>query len=485
MEISRFNVWAAVATVVTGAAILAGVLTDALLEVGVVIGLIVAFFLLLFLALQVPKIWARTAARLAEGGPMRRAWGRRIVGAGAVAAGPLYGFAFPLAAIPAAVMIFVRPLAGWPKRTKPLVWWSAIGIVALVLSATYQGQEISGNILHYAAMALFVTAAVKLTSDQSSAAQLLGYSAMGSALFYVIFRPAHTDTFEHLWKYGLGPYVAIAVVWFLCSLGEHRALPLVVLTVLGCVSLFLGFRSHGLVCFIVVIILMVQGRNREGRIPVFKAILAGGALYGLSHILPAAIEAGLFGEAVRVRTTSQLGEDGPALLAGRVEPPLSIAAIWERPWTGWGNLNGIDNHTISNGAEIAYSLGMVPQDYMKLWVRSDGRVSVHSVLGEGWAEGGILAGMLPLLLIALFVTAIWKASGNWAPLVILVCIQGVWDVLFSTWGYNRALTLALSAVLATWAIAQKPGDLHARAYPETATGGMSPALSRSGLSRDR
>lgn len=36
--------------------------------------------------------------------------------------------------------------------------------------------------------------------------------------------------------------------------------------------------------------------------------------------------------------------------------------------------------------------------------------------------------------------------------MILVSIQGVWDVLFSTWGYNRALTLAVSAVLAGWAL---------------------------------
>jgi hypothetical protein len=253
--------------------------------------------------------------------------------------------------------------------------------------------------------------------------------------------------------------------------------------VVGCASLFLGFRSHGLVCFVAVAFLLAKGRSSSGRIPFFKMTLAAGALYGLYYILPAAIEAGLFGEAVRLRTMSQLSEDGPALLAGRVEPPLSIAAISERPWFGWGNLNGIDNHTMSKGADIAYSLGMVPQDYMRLWVRADGRVSVHSLLGEGWAEGGIVAAILPLLLIGLFVVAALKASGNWAPLVILVSIQGVWDVVFSTWGYNRALTLALSAVLAAWAIAHKPEGLNATTHAEIVTERPLPVPFRPSLPR--
>lgn len=428
------------------------------LELLAAVGLILAVFFLPFLLMQIPRLRAGLVSRVAENGSQPRAWLRRLTGIGAMAAGPLYGFAFPLAAIPAGLAVFTRPLAGWPRRTKALVLWALAGIVMLALSAVYQDQEISGNILHYAAFALFATAAVKMTSGPSSAAQLLGWSALGSALFYVIFRPTNTDTFEHLWKYGLGPYVAIAILWFLCSLGGRRTLPVIALLAIGCASLFLGFRSHGLVCFVVIVILLVKGKSKAGRIPFFKVILAGGALYGLSSILPKAIEAGVFGEAVRQRTVSQLGENGPALLAGRVEPPLTIAAIWERPIFGWGNLNSIDNHTISNGAEIAYSLGMLPQDYMRLWVRSDGRVSVHSLLGEGWVEGGIIGAILPLLLIGLFLSAILRANGNWAPLVILVSIQGVWDVLFSTWGYNRALTLAFSAVLAAWAVSQSRSE---------------------------
>lgn len=422
-------------------------------DVAIFLACVAGVFALFFLLPQIPRLVRRTAARLAEDGRQPRAGWRRVIGLGALAASPVYGYAFPLAAFPAALALLQKPLGAWPRRTKPLVWWSIIGIAAMVISARYQGQEMSGNVLHFAAFALFTAAAVKLTSDETSAAQLMGYASVGTALFYVIFRPANTaDTFEHLWKYGLGPYVAIIVVWFVCSLGGRIVTPAIALTIVGCVSLFLGFRSHGLVCFVVAVVLLLRGRTKKGEVPVFRTILAGGALYGLSVALPAAIEAGLFGEAVRQRTLEQVGADGPALLAGRVEPPLSIAAISARWLTGWGNLNNIDGDTISHGANMSYQLGLLPEDYMKLWIRADGRVSLHSVLGEAWAEGGILTAVLPLLLIVVFVAAALKAHGPWSAFVLLVCVQGVWDVLFSTWGYNRALTLALSAVLAAWAV---------------------------------
>lgn len=424
-----------------------------MLEILAFIVLAILVMLAPYLLMQIPRLKTSLAAKVAGNEKQPRAQLRRLTGLAGMAGLPFYGYAFSFAAIPAAAAIFMNPVNGWPRHAKPLIGWSLAGILVMALSALYQGQEISGNVLHYAAMALFVCAAVKLTAGEESAAQLLGYAAIGSAFFYVVFRPRNTDTFEHLWKYGLGPYVAIAAVWFACSLTSRRALPMLALVAVGSASLFLGFRSHGLVCFVAVIVLMFQSKSRSGKLPLFRILAAGGALYGLSKLLPAAVSAGVFGEAVRLRTLSQLEDSGPALLAGRVEPPLSIAAIIEKPWFGWGNLNGIDMDTFGVARNIAYDLGLIPADYARLWVRADGRVSVHSLLGEGWAEGGIVAAVLPLLLLGIFAVAVLRARGNWAPLVILVSVQGVWDVLFSTWGYNRAMVLAFAAVLALWSLA--------------------------------
>lgn len=429
-----------------------------LLEVLGFLAAMIAVIFVPYVLMQVPKLWSSVGLLRGGNGQYAQGWARRLTGLASVAGLPLYGFAFPYATLPAAAWVFARPMAGWPSRSKAVALAAVVGVGALAISALYQGQELSVNVLYYSATALFVVAAVKLTSGEASAAQLLGFAAIGSSLFFIIFRPASTDTFPHLWKYGLGPYIAIICIWFICSLTQRRSLPVLGLVIVGSASLFLGFRSHGLVCFIAAVALLAKGKNRRGTFPFARVVLAGAALLGLSRILPAAVEAGVFGEDVRLRTVAQIGESGPDLLAGRVEPPLSIAAIAEKWLFGWGNLNGIDYATISRGADIAYSFGLVPKDYMHLWVGVNGQISVHSLLGEGWVEGGIAGAALPLLLLGVFVAAIWRASGNWAPLVILVATQGIWDVLFSTWAYNRPFILAISAVLAAWAVSSNRSE---------------------------
>ncbi len=66
--------------------------------------------------------------------------------------------------------------------------------------------------------------------------------------------------------------------------------------------------------------------------------------------------------------------------------------------------------------------------------------------------------LLGLFVVAIY-AAIFRGGSNWAPLTILVSAQGIWDVLFSTWAYNRPFILAISAVLAAWesSPAVKPG----------------------------
>lgn len=95
-----------------------------------------------------------------------------------------------------------------------------------------------------------------------------------------------------------------------------------------------------------------------------------------------------------------------------------------------------------------------PDSYRKIWIRDGGQVSLHSAFFESWAAGGILAAGFPLLLICLFSAAAIRARGQYAALVILVSMQGLWDVAFSPWGYNRPILFATSAVLACWCITE-------------------------------
>ncbi len=390
---------------------------------------------------------------------VRRAWEnetlRRVTGL--LTALPIPGLAYALsganvAAVPAAGL---RAVAAWPRFAKALIALSLIGAIVTAVSALAQRVDIANlTVISTLSLTLLVAGFVKLTGGVRDAVHLLAWLSVGMIGFFVIVGADNTrDTFEHLWKYGVAVPLALLLVSLISTASVRRLWPVLALLAIGASSVALGFRSHGLICVAVVLILFAKGssKSRHGR--VFKVALAALLFYALSVAAPLAIDSGLFGEGVRARTEEQLTSGASPLLSGRVEPPLSIAAISARFWFGWGHLNAIDYTTIAHGQQIAAQLGLTnPGAYMNLWVRRDGRVSVHSVLFEAWAQGGVIAALGPLVMIAIFVLAIARTTGKWAPIVLLVSVQGIWDVLFSTWGAQRPQLLAVSIVIAMWAI---------------------------------
>jgi hypothetical protein len=63
-------------------------------------------------------------------------------------------------------------------------------------------------------------------------------------------------------------------------------------------------------------------------------------------------------------------------------------------------------------------------------------------------EGGFLAVLLPLWLLAACVGVVWNSSrfGRWAPLVVTVAFQGIWDLLYAPWTYNMIAEFACIAL---------------------------------------
>ena len=193
----------------------------------------------------------------------------------------------------------------------------------------------------------------------------------------------------------------------------------------GVTSMSLGFRSHALVCLISVVMLIAKGPSSRPRWAKIGVALVG--IYALAVLLPNAISSGTFGADVQARTIAQEQvSDAPSFLAGRVEPPFSIAAISEKPLIGWGNLNKIDRATEASGVQIAKDLGMAnPDSYRKIWIRDGGQVSLHSVFFESWGRWWNLGRRIPCLAnLPIFPLQAIRARGQYAALVILVSIQG-------------------------------------------------------------
>ncbi|PBI99116.1 hypothetical protein BKP42_17780 [Rhodococcus erythropolis] len=380
---------------------------------------------------------------------------RRVFGLLAAVPMPWFRSAFCAASVPGIFLIPIKPLNGWPRWSKALIGAAIGGAFMVAASAFLQGVPLPVTaIASLLAAALFASSAVKLTACERDAGQLISWTAAGHALFFILIGTSNTsDTFEHLWKYGIATPVTIILIYMAVSTGRTW-LSAALLATLGVASMSLGFRSHALVCLISMVILIAKGASSRPRWAKVGVAIVG--IYALAILLPNSISSGAFGADVQARTIAQEQvSDAPAFLAGRVEPPFSIAAISEKPLLGWGNLNKIDHATEASGVQIARDLGMEnPDSYRKIWIREGGQVSLHSVFFESWAAGGVLAAGFPALLICLFSVAVIQARGQYAALVVLVSVQGLWDVIFSPWGYNRPILFAISAVLACWCITE-------------------------------
>jgi hypothetical protein len=235
-----------------------------------------------------------------------------------------------------------------------------------------------------------------------------------------------------------------------------------VLGVLGLASLGLNFRSHAFVCLLASAIFfahrLLGSRIRRGWR--FAWVIAFGLVF--SYLMPIAAHAGLFGPALQAKQIEQETTHLPTILAGRTEPPMTITAIMERPLLGWGSALKMTPDFYARAEHFAVRMGFEPTfpfvGYWRLPPTADS--AMHSLLLGSWAEGGLLAVLLPAFLLVVCIANVWSYPrfGKWAPLVVMVALQGVWDLLYAPWAYNMLAECACIALLY--------GAVHFRAPPE-------------------
>lgn len=375
-------------------------------------------------------------------------WASRLFGLlGAV---PLVASTIPASAPLAVLALPLKRKGPWPPLLRAVTIAAALGAAMILASALVQKAALpTVTLSQYAVCILFLLAYRAVTASLPSAAMTVGWLAAGKLVMLVLLEPARlAGDFELLLKFGLGYPGTIFVLYLLAT--RRIGWSIVLLSFLGVAGTVWNFRSFGLVCMASAMFLLLKIVSRRRLIPTIVLGLA--ALSAVATFLPSAIASGVFGRAVQAKAQFQ-DETGPLILGGRTEPPLTTAAFLERPLFGWGNAQAIGGDTVASGIEIAQSWGMgSPTTFMRYWVREDGSISIHSMLGTGLVEGGIIGAAFPLLLIVLFVWAAFAAQGKYSALVMLVSVSSVWDVLFSPWTGTRAVTIASAAFLAAYAI---------------------------------
>ena len=310
------------------------------------------------------------------------------------------------------------------------------------------------NAVAPAAFGLYLMGLTVLTGRAvESIASVLAGLAAGTVVFFLTegIELTHTGSFPDLWKYGIASAVTILIMF---GLTKGRVPALVyptALAVLGLASLGLNYRSHALVCVLASAILFINyalgSRIRRGW--QFAGLVMVGLVF--SYVMPAVAEAGLFGSALQRKMVTQDAINVPLLLAGRSEPPMSITAILERPLLGWGSAMKLTPDVYTQAEHLAIRMGFSPTfPFDLIWrLPPTDYSAMHSILLGSWAEGGVLAVLLPASLLVACLGIVWNFTrlGRWAPLGVTVALQGIWDLMYGPWQYNMIPTFACIALL--------------------------------------
>lgn len=310
------------------------------------------------------------------------------------------------------------------------------------------------NAIAPAAFGLYLMGLTVITERGLDAiAAVLAGLAAGTVVYFMTqgIELTQTGGFLNFWKYGIAPAVTILMVYGLTLARVPAWVQPAALFALGLVSLGLNYRSHALVCVLAAGVLAINhlfgSRMRRGW--QFAGLIAVGLAF--SYLMPVAARAGLFGSALQRKTVEQDAFNVPLLLAGRTEPPMTITAILERPLLGWGSAMNLTPDVYTQAEHLAIWMGFSPTfPFELLWRLPPTNYSAtHSILLGSWAEGGVLAALLPLSLLVACLGIVWNFTrlGRWAPLGVTVALQGIWDLIYGPWQYNMIPTFACIALL--------------------------------------
>ncbi|GGG27942.1 hypothetical protein GCM10007304_47230 [Rhodococcoides trifolii] len=276
--------------------------------------------------------------------------------------------------------------------------------------------------------------------------------AVGSCFYYLTSGlPAlGAPSFENYWKYAFAPWITLIVLYSLAVFGVALRIQALVLILLAFTSLALNYRSHALVCIGAAAVVLVTHYTRDRLARWMQIVLVGitGAVFG--SIVPIIARTGIAGQALKDKVETQDTTGAPAIFAGRTESPLSMSAISEKPWFGWGNANYLTDEVFAKGESLAVKIGFDPTlDITSSWRLANGDTSLHSILLNGWAEGGVFVALLPMALIGMAIAIVWNSSryGIWSALALVVATQALWDLFFSPLSYNLLTILAVLAAI--------------------------------------
>ncbi len=357
-------------------------------------------------------------------------------------------------------MICLLLVPGWLLMTHrgadvlPLLL-AALGWISFLASCLVNDvSPLWVNAVAPAAFGLYLMGLTVLTGRAVDAiASVLAGLAVGTVVFFLTqgIELTQTGDFLDFWKYGVASAVTILMLVVLTWIRVPALVLPTALAILAVASLGLNYRSHALVCVLASATLFINHflGSRIGRGWQLAGLIGVGLIF--AYVMPIAARAGLFGTALQQKTVAQDAVDVPLILAGRTEPPMTLTAISERPLLGWGSAMNFTPDMYTQAEHLAIRMGFSPTfPFDAIWrIPPYDYSATHSILLGAWAEGGVLAVLLPVFLLTACIGIVWNFTrlGRWAPLGVTIALQGIWDLMYGPWQYNMIPTFACIALL--------------------------------------
>src|SRR5262249_27054546 len=118
---------------------------------------------------------------------------------------------------------------------------------------------------------------------------------------------------------------------------------------------------------------------------------------------------------------------------------------------GWGSAMKFTPDLYARAEHLAVRMGFDPESPFDQYWRLPAKdySAPHSILLGSWAEGGGLALPPPVFLLVACIGVVWNNTrfGRWAPLILTVALQGIWDLIYAPYTYNMIPEYACIALL--------------------------------------
>ena len=265
-----------------------------------------------------------------------------------------------------------------------------------------------------------------------------------SGFLQIIFLPSVFFD-AHPWKFGYALPVTLSFLIFITYVcgSNIRKLKwwMLPLSILGGISIYLGFRSLGgmilLTSFLIYFRAHWIGRALVLRLNSLRLglliIIVMVASVGILNLYGYSVEAGWLGESEKGKYETQVSGDYGLLFGGRIESIASIPAIMDSPIIGHGSWAKDPSYRtyLYDLVKLGYYNS---NDEIRYRIENTDLIPAHSHILQSWVWAGLLGALFWLVILFVVIRALIKTYQIKNELLLFVLFFGlisIWDIFFS------------------------------------------------------